>query len=532
VPRASLEHVVESLLGEERGGRFIDLRLDLVRDAGGELLYSAGGRWDRASKVYAGGASRGRRLGLHEGQVPAGRWFAEWMRARRRGAHVEENGKPVFSLVLVGGRRGGKSVLAFRALLAYLVDTPDAIGWVVVPVDDDKDEVVRELRKQLPRSWFGVRANEWTLRNGSQLFIRSSYDPQDLKRGRCDVALINEAQKHHGDVYGILRPAIADKGGLVILTANPPDTARGEWVADLVERAKGGKVGVKVLELDPMLNPHIDHAALISLKDELDDRTYRREILGEFLARTDVVMYAFSPSELHGNVRPVGRGEHGEELEDITHAFTRRMLGAPFGTVHGMDFQGRPYQAAVALRLFRDPADPSGAEPLIWAVDDVEVEQGSEDDLVSALEGRGYTGADAVIPDASGAWQDSERKKGHGSWDTLRARGWRNLFYPVANSKSNPQPKTERLAIANGLFRSASGKRRLFVAPHCQYLIRALRLWETRNGIPHWRSDYAHIIDALTYPLYRLFPRRAPDASPRAVLIERPTRVGGWDGLR
>jgi hypothetical protein len=238
-------------------------------------------------------------------------------------------------------------------------------------------------------------------------------------------------------------------------------------------------------------------------------------------------MYAFSPSELHGNVRKIGVGDNGEELEDVTAQCARTALGEPYTTLHGMDFQGRPYQAAASLRLYRDPADPTGEEPLIWAVDDIEVGQGSEDDLVDALEARGYTGADAVVPDATGAFQDSARTKGHGSWDTLRARGWRHLFYPVAGARTNP-PKMERLAVANGLLRSASGKRRLFVAPHCRYLIRALRLWETRNGIPHWRSDYAHIIDALTYVLYRLFPRHVL-REPWRFDVVKPARRDAWE---
>lgn len=528
MPRASLDHAVEALLAEDQGGRYLDLRLDLTRQSTGEVLYSAGGRWDRGRKAFGGRAGARRVLGLHEGQLPAARWLAAWLRAWKAKEHVTENGRPCFSLALVGGRRGGKSVLAFRALMAFLVDAPRSIGWIVVPTYADMPEAEREVTEQIPSGWYGYREYEWRLANGSELYIRSSHDPDTLKRGRCDVAIVNEAQKHAEEVYAILRPAIADRGGIVILTANPPSSARGEWVADFVERAKSGKVGSRVFELDPKLNPHVDYAALEGLRDELDERTYRREILGEFLARTDVVMFAFSPSELHGNVRPTGRGANGEPLEDVTRQFTQRMLGQPFERLHGMDFQARPYMAAATLRLFRDPEDPNG-DPLVWFVDDVEVEQANEDDLVNALEARGYTGEDAVIPDASGDYQDAARVKGHGSWDTLRSRGWRKLFFPVAGSKANPH-KTERLAVANGLFRTASGKRRCFVDPKCAYLIRALRLWETRNGIPHWRSDYAHIVDAATYPLVRLFPRRTQAASREIVMVARPEKPG-WERL-
>lgn len=526
MPRGSLDHVVESLLGEEHGGRYVDMRLDLVAEDTGEIVLSVGGRWDRAEKRYVGPARTRRVLRLHPGQLEAARWFARWIAARQRGEHLVEHGRPVFTLGLVGGRRGGKSVLGFWAVLVYAVAFPGAIGWIVVPIFPDVAEVEREVFEQVPRAWYGYRENEWRLVNGSVLRVVSSHDPQDLKRGRVDVVVMNEAQKQEQAAFIILRAAIADRGGLVLLTANPPDTARGEWVAELKEKADAGKIAARVFRLDPKLNPHVDRAALETLKDEVDERTYRREIEGEFLARTDVVMFGFSTTL---NVRPRGTDADGRPLENVTRQFTERRLGYGCDHVHGMDFQGRPYMAAATLEMYRDPADPDG-EPLVWAVDDFEVELATEDELVDALEAKGYTGAGAVVPDASGAYQDGARVKGHGSWDTLRKRGWVKLYYPIAGAKNNPL-KTERLAIANGLLLAASGRRRLFVDPRCAYLIRALRLWEMRNGVPHWRSDYAHIVDALTYPLCRLFPRRAPRAPLEFTKVPRPER-GGWETLR
>ena len=197
MPRASLEHTVEGLLGEDRGGRYLDLRLDLVREQGAEILHVAGGRWDRAAKAFDGDARTRRVLTLHEGQVAAARWLAGWIVAHRTRRHVlTPAGKPIFSCALVGGRRGGKTVLALRALLAYLVENPGAIGWIVVPSYPDMAEMQLEVDEQLPRAWRGYREYEWTLANGSKIYVRSSHDPDDLKRGRADVVLLNEAQKH------------------------------------------------------------------------------------------------------------------------------------------------------------------------------------------------------------------------------------------------------------------------------------------------------------------------------------------------
>lgn len=537
MPRGSLDAVVESRLAKGGGGRYRDLCIDLMRceceacGPGPEHLLEVGGRWDRVAKEYRGPAEQSRRFLLQDAQIPAARLFAAWLRERKERRHLlGPDGKPCFTLGLVGGRRGGKSDLVPKLALLYLLAFPKSIAWLVVPKFPDMPELEAALDGLLPRAWYTALGDpwyEWTLVNGSRLEIRSSYDPEDLKRGRCDIAVIHEAQKHDAAAYAMLRPAIADKGGLVLLAGNPPKTAKGEWLAELVERSRAGKTDEIVFNVDPRLNPHVDHAALESLKKIMDERTYAMEIRGDFLSRTDVVMFAFSPMS---NVRPEGTDEQGRPLENVTRAFTQRMLGKSFDQVHGLDFQLGPYMAAATARFYRDPDEPNG-DPLCWFVDDLEVPQATEEQLVSALEGRGYTGADACVPDASGEYQGAERIKGRASWDQFRMKGWRSLYFPDANSRANPH-KTDRLANGNALLRNAAGKRRCFVDPKCAYLIRALRLWETRNGVPHWKSDYAHIVDAATYLLYRMYPRRAPAPTGRAQLITVPTKVGGLDGLR
>src|SRR5262249_60637895 len=135
----------------------------------------------------------------------------------------------------------------------------------------------------------------------------------------------------------------ADAAGRARRPANPPDGARGEWVAEYVERAQAGKIGGRVFVVDPELNPYVDNAALASLADEVDERTFRREIKGEFLARTDVVWHAFSPTF---NVEKVPDGE------GITRGFLRRHLDVDAGQVHGADFQLDPHMAGISYRFW------------------------------------------------------------------------------------------------------------------------------------------------------------------------------------
>jgi hypothetical protein len=70
------------------------------------------------------------------------------------------------------------------------------------------------------------------------------------------------------------------------------------------------------------------------------------------------------------------------------------------------------------------------------------------------------------------------------------------------------------------------------VAPHLQQLRRAFRQWENRGGMPYRRSVYAHVCDAATYPVFRLFPRRLEEDRPKIefIKVRRPPRPQ-WEDL-
>lgn len=522
MPRNSLDAVVEERLaeGDADSERFVDLRVDIVRDDG-RIVMACGGKWDRRDKRYCEIAPAMRlELRIQPAQYEAAAWFARWFRARRRDELLRNaDGKPIFSVALVGGRRAGKSDLALRIAVAYAVDNPGAIVWIIAPAMPDTPELDRVLEELLPADWYQYLGDPWylyTIANGSEIHVKSSHDPKKLKRGRVDVAVINEAQLHGRKTYNMVRPAIADRGGLVILAANPPDDAKGEWVEDYVERANAGRFGGAVFVLDASKNPTIVTEALTSLADEFDERTLARERDGQFgVPRGDNVWYNFS-STLNVERVPDGHG--------ITYDFLRRKLNVESTTLHGMDFQKHPYQAASQIRFWEDPDDPLG-DPLFWIFGETLIEHELEGALIRELVRRGFSGADTVIADASGDWQDSERTKGSASWDILRAAGWRKIFHPDAGAKVNP-PIMERIRVGLSLIKSESGRRKLRVDPRCEMTIKSLRFWENRNGIPNRRSEWAHLADTYTYPAYRLFPRRSGNAGMEyaSVVPERSAR--------
>lgn len=538
--RQSLDGVVDAQL-DPGGSRYLDLRLDLVREIhhgggrfeDGEVILTAGGVWDRRKKRYARHADTSRIFRCHAGQMPAATWFASWLEARKRGEHLYELGLPITDIVFFGGRRVGKSNLAFRLVIAYALAFSRSIGWIVLPTYDDGPEADLELDEAMPAKWYRHVQEDHVryLANGSEIRFRSSDDPESLKKGRADIVVINEAQKHKAETFGFVLPAIADRGGLVIMTANPPKNARGEWVAELIEKARAGQINTKIFPMHAKDNPHVDQPVLQSIRSKLDARTVARELDGELLPDVNRVIYAYSPT---WNCCEVGKiplegGGFLDVDDDVTEEFTRRKLGVAVANVHGMDFQVTPFPFSAVAKFFRDPRPgASEDEPIVWFVNEASVDQGDEDQLLDALEAKGFSGDDAVVPDATGEWQNQARDKGKASLDVLRRRGWRRIFLPDPESKRNP-PVDERLITFNSLFCSSTNYRRAFIDPACIKLARAARLWENKNGYPDKRSDHAHPCDGASYLTYRFFHRKLRKAPPKIELVPRLRRGTPWE---
>lgn len=505
-----------------------------------EELVEIGGRWDRKRKRWTGESRSVRIVRVPRGsdQEQPARWLAEWFRRAAQGVkgkHWESPGeipgprisvafRRVWTLMLVGGRRAGKSHLAVLALAMLMILVPRSIVWAVSPTQDETDELDQAMRDLLPARWYTAHVGktnkglQFKLANGSRVLFLSGHKPRGLKRGRCDMALLNESQNMYRATWRQLRGAIADRAGLVILSCNPPDAEIGRWTETVYERARARKIEAEAFTLTAKCNPFADWNVLASMAaEEEDEMTFRREVLGEFVPIGDVVFHAWSDSE---TVRDLDPG-----WVDVTQEMTKRELGRGFEYVVGMDFQRTPHMVAIVLKLYRD----ADGDTIPVVVDEVVVAESDENDLVDALEGgrpdlmpgrwtsagrvdgEGYDPEKCgVVMDATGFTQDGQHRPNRTSEEWLRKRGWKWLYYPSRESKRNPDV-VERCKVTNAQLKNAAGKRRMFCLRSCLHTQRAMRSWEIKNGFPFKRSDYAHVCDATTYPVYRFFARKRGD---------------------
>jgi hypothetical protein len=522
------------------------MRIDFHLGASPECLLSVGGRWDRELEDYVDDAQSRVVVTIHEGQLAAVQWFAKWLavHAGRRNnppAPTEDDDRlivdpsEVFSALFAGGRRGGKTWVAAAICAAYAVAFPDAIVFAVSPSrgkDDSKpNEIRRYMARLLAPEWIAreTEAGGWELINGSSIQLKSAYtgaDPDAIKEGEVHLVWLNEGQKMNKRVYTVGRAAIADKSGLVLVTANPPVDAKDQqWVADFAADASMGRRASAYLEFDPRQNPYINRRALLSLRHEVDERTYAIEVLGQFRGPVDAVAYNWQRMYNELSVP-----SSSSKLRDVTEEFMREVEeGENITHVLGLDVQRFPYIGGPVYRFYDDISrHPTRDSVLAWIVGEVVLEGGDELDWCAELRKRGFRPeCTLIICDATGEYQHSRRRDtdtpppewtGKGSFDLIRGAGFNRIVPPSRRMRRKNPEIVERVRSLTSMIENGAGRRRLFadrdLAPKT---CAAIREWKTVHGKPSRSQDVAHLGDGVSYPLIRIFPRILRSDNPGAM---------------
>ena len=529
--------------------------------ASGEVVLEVGGAWDLVDGEFAANdnvTNHGRvELSVHPGQVPAVEWFSGWLEDYIAGVRSDDED---FSCILSGGQRAGKTWIACVFAASFAIAIPDSIVWIVCPTEAGFEEVHDVLSGPdgiLAGSWYDLIGDHYWFANGSRIVLRSANDPESLKVGRCDLLVLNECQMIKKKAEAIARMRVADRGGMVIGCANPPDSPRGEWVGDWVAETESGERAGRHFWFNPFDNPHVDHRRLRELETQMDAKTFAVEILGKFFSVGDVVLHNWDRLVNETTLAKLAAMFGVESLQEITRHVTKRLEGRAFDRVLGVDVQKSPMTSA-ELRFFENPlapleftpaGDPVGDNWWRWCfgvfTDEV-VLDGQEEDLVEGWNAKGWDPEETlIISDASAKWQFAERDpvkveakrrqvKGRGSWAVFRNGGFRHIRPPDRQMDKNPEvlercrATTSRIAVKRP---GPYGQHFLFALSSCKGVCRAIRKWPTaKYGQPSRDSEHAHLGDCVTYPVHRLYPRR-PRSRKTITTVKRVqgrARLRGW----
>lgn len=511
VPREAIE---QAAFDAHEEGRYEEAQAILA-----QTPLTVGARWDRHDGEFSGEAGSGVVVRFHPGQLTAVKWFSSWLdaHAERRenpppyNPDAEHDPSAVYSALFAGGRRGGKSWIAVAFAVAYAIRFPHAIIWLVSPSNERHAEIRRYIATFVAAEWLDNETAEgWELCNGSQLVLKSAFGSGDqLKEGKANFVVLNEGQKMAERAYVVSRGAIVDSSGLVLVCANPPVELKDQqWVSTFAADATAHRRASVYVHFNPLLNPHIDRGALLSLEAEVDERTYQIEVLGMFLTAKDAVAYNW--------VRLENEAPKPHDRFDVTSRFLEGIgEGEGILRVVGLDVQRFPYIGGPVYQFF---GSVQYDRVLAWIVDEVVLDGGDEADFCAELTAKGFAPEQTLIVcDASGRYQHSRRRsadspapewRGKGSFDIIRGEGFTRIVPPDRRQKRNPQI-IDRARAFTSLIATKTGARRLFcdtdLAPRTA---EAIRDWRTKHGTPSRTQTVAHLGDGASYPIVRFFPRR------------------------
>jgi len=494
--------------------RFLDLCVQWRRKKTKELIFEVGGRWDRAGACFDGKSDRCKIHWITEAQVEAADAFGTWIDARRR------NAKRLNEICLDGGWGSGKTHVATLAAWCIAIEFPESRCWMVPPVTTQRWEIDNIVKDWIPSSWrlWEKAALSYTLPNRSSLVYIGAERDEKLSQGGAEVVFLNEMQAMTDRAYAhgakSIRNVSGRPKGLLIVAMNPAVKERGQWTEDHLEKLDSHSLNGRRIIMDPALNSIVEEgtadeidAMVASVRPDLAAAgrgVHRR--LGELAAP------AFKPV-------PVAVGGHiGKPPEigwfDATRQISSRLTGREQGypDLVGCDFQMRPHCAGQPVRVYRREDN----KQVYYAYSTI-LSDGNEDDLAEKVIEAGFDPADALaVADASGAWQNTQRKRtGIYSHDILREHGFSVVAPATVKSKKSRFFKNPDLDNSLAVLFDVCTEGRLLVDPDCEWLIEALRRCKVkrmsgRNRLNDEGKGYAHVLDCLRYVIWYCEPRRRP----------------------
>lgn len=181
---------------------------------------------------------------------------------------------------------------------------PRSFVWHIAPTYKQAKLISWEKFKRIiPQEAMGKKPNDTdliiTLKNGSQLFLMGSDEPDSLRGPEPDHVTLEEAAYHRPDVWSpVIRPNLMPKNAPAYFITTP---AGYNWFKDLEDEAKRkialGDPDWAIFHFSVYDNPHISRKEIDDARRDCDtDEIWRQEYLAEYESSVGRVFSAFSDS--------------------------------------------------------------------------------------------------------------------------------------------------------------------------------------------------------------------------------------------
>ena len=370
-------------------------------------------------------------------------------------------------VVLVAGRRWGKTTLGLWRLVVHAASAPGRLCYYLAPTERQAKEIAWRTLKEIvsPAMRRCTRESDLEIEilNGSLIKL---HGPQSLRGSGLDFVVLDEFAYMPADLWPeVVRPMLADREGRALISSTPlgfnhfydlyrDAQPRPDWAVFHYATAQGGFVSA-------------NESAL--LRSSMDRRLYRQELEASFELQEGRVYHAFSRDSNVTNVPLIP--------------------GLPL--LVGMDFNVNPMCAVVAQK--------AGEQCHVSA--EIVLPNSNTFEMMDELLRRYPAQKGVVHPDPSGAARKTSSAVGQTDHAIIRQAGWQ--VYVM-----KPHQIVDRINAVNAMFHNANGERRVFIDHKCKHLIRGLDGLSFKEGtkIPDKSLGFDHITDALGYLMMGVFP--------------------------
>lgn len=203
--------------------------------------------------------------------------------------------------IIRAGRKFGKSTYGEYACIKA-AGKPGSVVWFTGPTFHQAKLIAwKEFKNYIPREALAKKPNEtdlyFTLKNGSEIYVMGSDNPDSLRGPAPDHVVIEEAAMHKPEVwFEVIRPNLTAKKGSADFITTPKGF---NWFKDLEDSAKkqivDGSKDWAVFHYTIYDNPHISRDEIESARKDCDsDAVWRQEYMAEYESSVGRVFSQFS----------------------------------------------------------------------------------------------------------------------------------------------------------------------------------------------------------------------------------------------
>lgn len=516
---------------------YTDFRAEIKSLETQETLLRVGGIWHNLASYYIGADE------VAEMNIPVNTVW--WLNAPQVKLfsllpHMFDRDRdvPISQIMVRGGRRSGKTEGGVHLNLAIAAALPFSKIAIFGMDMKSNAEMLLKIDAVMPQEWYShydTSLNTLFLRNGSSIMFFSQRGWKRAGRSYTfDNILLDELPTYDNPqaVLNGCEGGVLQYDGAIVCIYTPPPVHDVCYWEEQKSRSPDPELNQAVKTIyfgstfdNVMLSEKAKRKTVLMAK-KMGKAEYEREILGKWSRSTGVAFYDFK-KELHVITSVPSY------LVDITEKYCslRWYEGAGREWICGMDFNENPMTFAI-YKLYWDPsggtlvqhadlhAFNSGTEKFIYS----DILPWLRSQYPAITEDADLVKKIIIVADNSAWWQSEGGK--HKNKDKVTVPSYRHLinagFFvvkpkPYKGGSNQKKVNTDRVGKNPARQdRMESYRSRLldrFGQPHILFMDRCAKSVESieniplENGIPDFRSDFSHLYDADSYPVYNMYPK-------------------------